>query len=312
VTPSNSNSLLAVLFINITVVGYVVHDALVKVATKTFSVFQIALFENVGILSLLLLVFLPIKGRAFFRTNRLGLQLLRALFFLISMFLFATALKHLLLADAVALVLVYPLLVTALSAPMLGERVGPRRWAAVAVGFVGVLIIVRPGLSVIHWASFLALAAAVMNALIQITTRKLGETEDNFTTMFYAALIGTTGSLIAVSVTPVGTEPFVAMAFSAKIVATFWPSDPWFFVLLAALTLTTFIVAFTIFKAYQLATASFLAPFTYTDMVWAIIFGFLFFGEWPDNWTIVGSVILIAAGLYVVYREQVVANDASR
>ena len=297
------------MFINVTVIGYVIHDALVKVATQTISVFQIALFENAGIMSLLLLVFLPMRGTKFFHTERLGLQLLRALFFLISMFLFATALKHLLLADAVALVLVYPLLVTALSALMLGETVGPRRWAAVAIGFVGVLIIIRPGLTLIHWASFLALAAALMNALIQITTRMLGATEDNFTTMFYAALVGTAGSLVAVAITPVGSELNEAYSFSAKIISTFWPDDPMFFLVLSGLTLSTFIVAFTIFKAYQLATASFLAPFTYTDMVWAVIFGFVFFAEWPDAWTLVGAAILIAAGLYVVYRERAVSPN---
>ena len=297
------------MFINVTVIGYVIHDALVKVATQTISVFQIALFENAGIMSLLLLVFLPMRGTKFFHTERLGLQLLRALFFLISMFLFATALKHLLLADAVALVLVYPLLVTALSALVLGETVGPRRWAAVAIGFVGVLIIIRPGLTLIHWASFLALAAALMNALIQITTRMLGATEDNFTTMFYAALVGTAGSLVAVAITPVGSELNEAYSFSAKIISTFWPDDPMFFLVLSGLTLSTFIVAFTIFKAYQLATASFLAPFTYTDMVWAVIFGFVFFAEWPDAWTLVGAAILIAAGLYVVYRERAVSPN---
>lgn len=302
---ANQNSLLAVLFINITVVGYVIHDALVKVATETFSVFQIALFENAGILFLLLLVFLPVKGLSFFRTERLMLQLIRAVIFLISMFLFATALKHLLLADAVALVLVYPLMVTAMSAIFLGEKVGPRRWAAVAIGFLGVLVIVRPGITIIHWASFLALAAAVMNALIQVTTRMLGSTENNFTTMFYAALIGTIGSLAAVALTSVGNSGGEVLGMSAKLLNTFWPEDPWFFVVLAALTSTTFVVAFTIFKAYQLATASFLAPFTYADMAWAVIFGFFFFNEWPDVWTLVGAAILIIAGLYVVYRERV-------
>ncbi|MDA9008704.1 DMT family transporter [Alphaproteobacteria bacterium] len=306
---ANQNSLLAVLFINITVVGYVIHDALVKVATQTFSVFQIALFENAGILFLLLVVFLPLRGAAFLRTSRLGLQLLRAVFFLVSMFLFATALKHLLLADAVALVLVYPLIVTALSAAFLGEKVGPRRWAAVAVGFLGVLVIIRPGISIIHWASFLALAAAIMNALIQVTTRMLGSTEDNFTTMFYAALIGTLGSVAAVAMTSVIVGGEEVVTLQAKFVSTFWPEDPWFFVILAALTSTTFIIAFTIFRAYQLATASFLAPFTYADMVWAVIFGFFFFNEWPDVWTLVGAGILMAAGLYVVYRERVLDSQ---
>jgi drug/metabolite transporter (DMT)-like permease len=285
-----SNSFLAVLYINITVVCYVIHDALVKVVAEKISVLQIAWIENVGILVLLLAVFLPSRGLAIFHTDRLKLQLVRSVIFLLSMLLFATALKHLLLADAVALVLAYPLIVTALSVPLLGEKVGLRRWIAVCIGFIGVVVILRPGLTVIHWAAILALGAALCNGLIQITTRMLGETEDNFTTMLYAALVGA----VTMSV-------FMPFVWITPVGFTIWLA-------LFAMTLTTFVVAFTLFKAYQLATASFLAPFTYTDVVWAVLFGFFFFDEWPDQWTLVGAGILVIAGLYVVYREKVTGN----
>lgn len=220
------------------------------------------------------------------RTARPGLQLMRAIALLSSSLLFISGLRFLPIAEASATGFVAPLFVTALSIPFLGESVGLRRWLATAVGLVGVLIILRPGTSAFHPAAFFPLVSALAWACTLIMTRMMSGRERAATTMTYSSIIGV-GILSAL-------VPLVWVTPS-------WP-DLWFGIFIGvASTAGQWIVVL----AFRYADASVLAPFSYTQLLWVSILGFLVFGEVPDLWTITGAVFIVTSGLYTAHRERV-------
>jgi drug/metabolite transporter (DMT)-like permease len=218
------------------------------------------------------------------RTTRLPLQIGRAFAGWASNIPFITALAFVPMADAFAAALVAPLMVTALSVPLLGERVGVRRWTAVTIGFVGALIVVRPGLGLVHWATALPLVSAALFAFYQIGARRLVSTDQATTTFFYATVVG----LLVNS----AVLPFVWVPLSLELWGLFALMGVLFAFSHLALT-----------KAFDFGGASVLAPFIYFQIASATIVGLAFFGDFPDSWTIVGTLIVIASGLYVGYRE---------
>lgn len=262
-------------------------DAQAKYLSQELPVLQVAwgrYFVNFVVVAL---VFLPRRGLRLLRTYRLGLQLGRSVLLVCCTVLFFLAISQMPLADAIALGFVSPLLVTALSVPLLGEQVGARRWTAVAIGFVGAMIIVRPGLGVMHWAAGLVLLMAVFYALYQIFTRKLGVTEDPWTTLFYSAMVGAAALTAAM--------PFV------------WVTPPtlWHAMMLADLGIFGGFGHYLLILAFRRAPAAVLAPLTYLSLPWGVVTGYLVFGDFPDAWTFAGSGVLIATGLYILYREGV-------
>jgi drug/metabolite transporter (DMT)-like permease len=218
------------------------------------------------------------------RTKRFNLQILRSFLGLSATFTFWGALLFLSLADCVAIVYISPLLVTALSVPLLGEKVGVHRWGAVIMGFIGVMIIIRPGIGIVHWAVILPLITALFWANYQITTRILSRTDSALTTLFFTAAGGlffTTFAVWLVWVTPTVKQWFI----------------------LAWLGLLGSMGHYLLIKAFELAPASMLAPFSYTSILWSILLGYVLFGNFPDEWTIAGVVIIISSGLYIIQRE---------
>lgn len=232
----------------------------------------------------LILALFPRRVPTLFRTRRPGIQVLRSVLVLAATACMFTSVQFLPLADVVSIAFIAPLVATGLSVVILRERVGPRRWAAVAIGFVGALIIIRPGLGVVHWASFLPLAMATFYALYQILTRIARSDADPLNALFYTALVGA-----------VLTSAAVPFAWS-------WPSPAEWAMLIAA---GFFGGAghFAVIKAYERAEVSTVAPFAYTEIIWATIAGLLVFGDFPDVWTFVGAAIIAGAGLYVLHRE---------
>lgn len=220
------------------------------------------------------------------RTQRLGLHLMRGVALLGSSLFFISSLRFLPIAEASATGFVAPMFVTALSIVFLGEAVGVRRWIATAVGLLGVLIILRPGTAAFHPAAFLPLAGALAWACTLIITRKMSGNELVITTMAYSSIVG----LIILSL----MVPFVwvtpswrDMAFGAFIgVAS--TAGQWVVVL-----------------AFRYAGASVLAPFSYLQLLWVSLLGFLLFSEVPDVWTITGTAFIVASGLYTAHRERV-------
>lgn len=223
------------------------------------------------------------------RSTRPWLQLARALVIVVEMTLVVAAYRTLPLADAHAIFAVTPLLVTALSVPLLGEPVGWRRWLAVAIGLLGVLVIVRPGLGVVQPGALLALLCAAMYALYQIMTRIVGRTDPSRTTMFWQIGAGT------LMLTLVGPWFWTAPT------ATEW-------LLLLAIALLGLGGHWALVQALSQAPAVVLQPFSYAMLPWAAFTGWLVFNDLPDGWTVIGALIVVGGGLYAAYRERVRAG----
>ena len=235
----------------------------------------------------LLLLALFLRGRLprSAATRRLGLQLLRSSIMVITTGLYFTGIHFIPLADAGAIMFVAPILVTALSLPLLGERVGPRRWAGVAAGFVGAIIIIRPGVGVMHAAALLPFGAACLHAIYQITTRKVSNIDPAITSLVYTALVG---GLVTSAVVPF-----------------FWTApDAAGWTLMALLEFLGGVGHFALIKAFQAAPVATVTPFGYTILLWVTLFGFVLFDDLPDAWTIVGALVIVASGLYIFHREQ--------
>ena len=218
-------------------------------------------------------------------TQRAGVQILRATLFLVTSALFFTTLHVMPLADASAVMFLVPILITALSVPILRESVDARRWLSVAVGFAGALLIIRPGADILALAVVVPLAAALSQALYELITRLTSRGDPPFTTAAYTPLVG----VLATS----AVAPF------------FWiQPDLAGWALMAFLGLVSFVSQFTLIKAYQAAPAAVVAPFYYTMLIWATAFGFVLFDEVPDATTMFGAVIVIGSGLYIFRGER--------
>jgi drug/metabolite transporter (DMT)-like permease len=221
------------------------------------------------------------------RTRRPWLQAGRSALVLVSTILNFFALQYLQLAETVSIMFATPFLVALLAGPMLGEWVGPRRLVAISVGFVGVLIITRPGIGGMHPAAFLCVVAAVCYALYGISTRILAAHDPSATTMFYS---GVAGVVVLTPALPLiwTTPPSILVWALMLLMGAFGALGHWFLIL-----------------AHARAPAPLLAPFIYSQIVWMVALGYLVFGDLPDRWTLAGGSIVIASGLYLLYRERV-------
>lgn len=223
-------------------------------------------------------------ARAFLPAQPLH-HLLRALLLFGATFLFFNALKYLPIADALAIFFVNPLAIVILSALVLREKVGPRRWAAVAVGFVGTLIIIRPGFVEINPGTLFALGAGVALGSYFVMTRAIAGAADAVVLTFQTSAIGAALMTLALPFLWLDPAPVQwAMLASLGVIAT----------------LGHFLIA----KAYEQAEASLLAPLAFTEIIMATILGWWFFGDLPDRWTVLGVTILIGSAIYISVRER--------
>lgn len=225
-------------------------------------------------------------GPGFWRTRRLGMQLLRSAFLLAATISFFAGLRYLPLAEGSAIMYVAPIFVVVLSGPLLDERPGRARWLACLVGFVGILILARPGSAIFHPAALLLVAAALFNALYFLTTRKLVE-EPAYTTLFYSALVGTVGLSLALPWQIELDAPTLRHGALFLLLGLFAGLGHWF-----------------VIGAYLLAPASLLTPFTYLQMIWATSYGYLIFGQLPDRYAALGITIIVAGGLGLALQER--------
>jgi drug/metabolite transporter (DMT)-like permease len=218
--------------------------------------------------------------------SRPGLQLLRGATLLGSSLFFISGLRFLPIAEASATGFVSPLFVTALSIIFLGEKVGMRRWIATAVGLVGVIIILRPGTGAFHSAAFFPLVSALAWACTLIMTRMMSGSERAVTTMTYSSITG--------------------LCILSALVPFVWVAPTWHDILFGILIgVASTAGQWIVVLAFRYADASVLAPFSYTQLLWVSILGFLIFGEVPDVWTITGAAFIVASGLYTAHRERV-------
>jgi drug/metabolite transporter (DMT)-like permease len=236
-------------------------------------------------------------GLATLRTRRLGGHALRSILNLGTMLTFYYSLQVMPLADTIAIGYAAPLCMTALSVPLLKERVGWRRWSAIAVGFVGVVFMLQPSPSGISAGALLALAAAVLYALTLITSRQLSSTESSHTILFYYSVgvlfaLGTVGLLPPLGVSEGWVAPWVAPRWH----------DLW--IVLSVGLLGSF-GQFFLNQAFRYGEVSLLAPLDYTALIWALLLGLVLWGNFPTATVLVGAAIIVFAGLYVVRREAV-------
>lgn len=216
---------------------------------------------------------------------------LRAVFTLITSVFVVLSFTVLPLADALAIIFINPLLVTALSVPLLREAVGWRRWAAVAVGFAGMLLMTRPGEGGMALAILFPLTAALFASLRDITTRRIGTVDSTNCLMFYSTLLTLLGGAV--------TLPF----------GTHWPSlADWG--LFAAAGIVGGLSHLLTIRAFQIAAAAMISPFKYLSLVWAAGFGYVIWGDVPDAMKVAGAALVVGSGLYILYRETSMARRA--
>ena len=264
------------------VAAFAVHDMVGKVVVERYPVLQMLALRS-GIALLILTAVVSRQGGVPpLPRSSVPAHLVRLAAMLGAIFLFFTALQELPLADATAIAFGAPFVMLALSGPLLGERVSRGAWGAVAVGFVGVLIVVKPGAS-FEPAALLAVAASVLYALGMLTTRHLGRTESVLSMLFWMIAGQCLMALLAL--------PFVWEPVEAK----HWP-------LLAALAALNLLGQLGLVRAFSLAPVSVVAPFEYSALLWAAILGFVVFGDVPSARLWFGAAIIIGAGTYATVR----------
>jgi drug/metabolite transporter (DMT)-like permease len=260
-------------------------DASVKFLNPRIGTVEVVWARYASAFLLTLAISNPLRRPALLITRRPLLQIGRSALLLASTMLNFLALRYLRLDQALSILFSTPFFVALLSGLFFGEWAGWHRAAAIAVGFVGVLIVIRPGFSGMHPAGLLVVGGAVLYALYNISTRVLSRTEPNLTTLLYSNSLGAIALL-----------PFLPLVWRA-------PDQALVIALMLLLGGFATIGHYLLFAAHRLASALVLAPFIYTQIIWATAWGYLIFGDLPDTWTIAGGAVVIASGLYMLYRE---------
>lgn len=283
---------LAILLVVAAVALFSILNVEVKMLRADFGPVQLVWARHIGALFFMVAVFTPMRGPRFLllRTARPVAQIVRGACLLSSSLCFFLAIKWVPLATAAAITMLGPVLITAFSGPMLGERVGPRRWTAVVIGFVGALIIIRPGFGDTPWQIVFTVGSAFTSAFYSLLTRKLSAGEDPATSATIATVVGTA----ALSLVVWGDWKTPSSAVEIGMIASLG--------LLSGLGHYLYTIAF------GCGPASVVAPFNYSHLIFAALLGFVIFGYFPDLWTWVGAGLIVASGLYIGYREAVLSR----
>lgn len=299
-TPSQVGALCAALG----VIFFGINDTAIKFLSGGYALHQIVLIRSVLGLILVMVCIAPFNGGwAVFRTAKLGLHVIRGCMVVAANLLLFLGLSSMPLADAVAIFFISPLLITVFSVIFLREVVGIWRWGAVGIGFIGVLIMVRPGGDTFQAAAFFPLTAAVFYAGLHIMTRFIGDTETAATMSVYVQMVFIVFSVVVGL--SVGDGRFAdqdGAALSFLLRAWSWPpvSDwPIFAVVGIGVAFGGYLIS----HAYRVAEAALVAPFEYVAMPLAVILGIVIFGDWPTPMAYLGMVLIVAAGVITVWRE---------
>ena len=258
---------------------FTVMDAVAKYLSRFYPV-SLILWARFFFHTLLFAITLaPRIGFTLVRTQRIGWQLLRGGLLASAAYCFVTAIKYMPMAEATAIAYLNPIIISLLAVFFLKEEIDFGRWVAVVVAFTGVLFVIRPGSSVFTWAALLPLANACLFGVYQVITRHLANVENQYSLIFYPGLIG-----------------FIAFSFLAIPV---WQTPT--LAHLGLMALGGFISGaghLIMIRALKLATASHLAPFSYTQLVWVMIAGYVLFDNFPDAWSLLGIALLVGSGIY--------------
>lgn len=284
--PRQSDTLRALLLMCLGVSMFPFLNTCIKLLTPHYSMIEIVWARFASHFLVMIAVFLPGQGWRIFRANRPGIQIVRSFLLLGSTVFSVSGIGYVPLATASAIGFASPIIVTALSVPLLGESVGPRRWSAVLVGFIGVLIVVRPGGGQLTSATLLLLCASSCYALYQIATRRGSRHDSAETGIIYAALVGT-----------VVTSTLVPLSFEA-------PHGAFDALLLASLGVFGGAGHYFVIRAFRLGPAALISPFGYLELIGTTTLGYLVFNNFPDWWTWIGAGLIVASGLYIAFRER--------
>lgn len=265
-------------------------DAIAKYLGRHMDPLQVTGMRFISGFVIALMIFNPLTRPGLLKTRQPGLQAIRGLFFVSTTIFNFLAFRYLQLDEALAIMFSTPFLVAIAAGPLLGEWVGWRRWTAIAVGFLGVLVVIRPGVGGgMQWAALLSVAAAIFYAAYGISTRMVSRTDPSETTLFYGNFVG---MAVMLPILPfVWTTP--SLTDLAMLVAVGALGSAGHYLLIAG---------------HRRAPASVLSPFIYTQLIWASTLGFLVFGDVPTRWTLIGGAIVVASGLYLIHRERVVTG----
>lgn len=268
-----------------------VSDTIAKYLAQSLPVIEVSWLRYVTFMALTIPT-VARDGLAGLKPRRPLLQGVRGLAVVFSTIFFILGLQSLPIAEATAINFVSPAFITALSIVFLGEKVGVRRWAAVALGLTGVLIVARPGSGAFQSAAIFPVMTAACWASAMVATRRIAGGDRTATTLFWSATIGA-GVLTALLAFNWSTPTAVQIGLGI-LVGLVSSLGQWF-----------------VAAAYQLAAASFIAPFSYTQLIFATTMGYLVFGAVPDQWTVLGGCIIIASGIYTAHRERVRRREAA-
>lgn len=261
------------------------NDAVIKWLTGGYPVGQILFLRGIFVLVPIAFFVWRAGGISTLRTRDYKGHAIRAALVLLGTFLFVSGLRYLPLAEAISIAFAGPLFITALAPPLLGERVGWRRWMAVLAGFVGVLIIFKPGGAVFQWAALFTLGASLTGAFRDLLTRRMSAGETSEALLFYTSLGVMLGALASA---PFGWKP-VALA-------------DWGWFALNGLLIGG--AHFLMIETFRYAEAALVAPFKYSTVLWATVFGYMIFGDVPETTTLIGGAVVVSAGIYILHRER--------
>ncbi|MGB5332466.1 MAG: DMT family transporter [Woeseiaceae bacterium] len=281
----------AIAWLLLGVAGGLFLDLCAKEILRTYSLLQFVLIRSLIALAILLAIAPRVGGLRSLRTDKKAWHLLRIVFGMGAMFGFFYGLSVMPLVDALTLGYTAPLMMTALSAIFLGDRVGWRRWGAVTVGFIGVLIMLRPGKGEISFAAIAILIAAFCYACQAITARKLTATESTLSLSFYVIA----GPMV-VSMVLLDGE-------------TWLDPDMAGWILYLGAGVCSVLAWVGLVNGYRAASPALLAPFEYLALVGGAIAGYLIWDEVPDVWVVLGALIIVASGLFVVYRDVAISRQ---
>ncbi|MEZ5926012.1 MAG: DMT family transporter [Hyphomicrobiaceae bacterium] len=298
-----------IIFVLLGVIAFTVQDVIVKFLSGDYSIHQIVLFRCLGALPFVSALFLYEGGIRALRVLPLGRVTLRSVIQYLSYMLWFLSLGAMSIADALAIGFVSPLIITALSALVLGARIGLGRWLAIVAGFAGAIVMLRPGFGVFEPAALLVLASAVCYAVSAILTRRLGATVSSAAMSLHSLMLAMLLSGLAgwfANGIPLedGSHPSLQLMFRAWK----WPEATD-----AALMLSAGVAAgagmIAVAQAYRISLPAVIAPFEYTAMIWALLAGYVFWSAVPDVLSIAGTIFIIGAGLYIAICEGVRRPD---
>ena len=279
-----STETIGIIFAILAYLSFSLLDTIQKTLIIYYSVFQLLFIKYCFTLCLSFIESRRKKNYKFYLTNNFKLQILRSFLSILESACFVLAFRYLSLADAHSIGGLTPIIVVIFSSIFLKEKITPKIWLAIFMGFIGVLVIMRPGLSIFDPKSFIPLSAALFLGLYQVVTRKTSEYDQNETSLFYTAIIG--------------------ILIMGSISFFYWiPINFSFILLFMGVGLFYSLGLYLQIIALSKARASIVQPFHYTLIFWAIIFGFIFYNDIPDLFTIAGATIIATSGIYIFLKK---------